>query len=233
MFTNKVVVVTGASRGIGKAIAQAFAAQGAKVVLVARQLEALEELEDMLLATGADVMAVPTDITNADAVQALQHEILQNYGPVDILINNAAVAVLKPIVQTTAEEWQKMTGVNLHAMFHLTQLFLPAMIERRRGVIINISAALARNGFPNLAVYSATKAGVIAFTEAIAKEVRRYGVQAYAICPHGVNTELYQRLFGATDPAKLLSAERVAAEVLQVAAGEGSIRSGQTLDISL
>ncbi|GAC1368730.1 MAG: SDR family oxidoreductase [Ktedonobacteraceae bacterium] len=233
MFTNKVVVVTGASRGIGKAIAQDFAQQGAKVVLVAQQLAALEELEDALLATGADVMAVPTDLTDAAAVQTLYHEIQQNYGPIDILVNNAAVAVLKPIVQVTAEEWQQMTAVNLHAMFQLTQLFLPAMIERRSGVIINMSAALARNGFPNLAVYSATKAGVIAFTEAIAKEVRRYGVQAYAICPHGVHTDLYQRLFGATDPAKLITPERVAAEVVKVAAGEGGIRSGQTLDISL
>lgn len=233
MFTDKVVVVTGASRGIGKAIARAFAGQGAKVVLVAQQLAALEELEDALLATGADVMAAPTDITDVSAVQSLHHEILQNYGPVDILINNAAVAVLKPIVQMTPEEWEGMTGVNLHAMFYLTHLFLPAMIERRSGVIINMSAALARNGFPNLSVYSATKAGVIAFTEAIAKEVRRYGVQAYAICPHGVNTELYQRLFGATDPSKLLSPEHVAEEVLKVAAGQGGIRSGQTLDISL
>ncbi|GAC1447344.1 MAG: SDR family oxidoreductase [Ktedonobacteraceae bacterium] len=233
MFTNKVVVVTGASRGIGKAIAQDFAQQGAKVVLVAQQLAALEELEDALLATGADVMAVPTDLTDAAAVQTLYHEVQQNYGPIDILVNNAAVAVLKPIVQVTAEEWQQMTAVNLHAMFQLTQLFLPAMIERRSGVIINMSAALARNGFPNLAVYSATKAGVIAFTEAIAKEVRRYGVQAYAICPHGVHTDLYQRLFGATDPAKLITPERVAAEVVKVAAGEGGIRSGQTLDISL
>ncbi len=233
MFTDKVVVVTGANRGIGKAIAQAFAGQGAKVVLVAQQLEPLEELEDALLATGADVMAVPTDITDTAAVQTLQHEIQQNYGPIDILINNAAIAVLKLLTQTTPEEWQGMTAVNLHAMFHLTQLFLPAMIERHSGVIINMSAALARNGFPNLAVYSATKAGVIAFTEAIAKEVRRYGVQAYAICPHGVNTDLYQRLFGATDPSKLLSPERVAAEVMKVAAGEAGIRSGQTLDISL
>jgi NAD(P)-dependent dehydrogenase (short-subunit alcohol dehydrogenase family) len=233
MFTDKVVVVTGANRGIGKAIAQAFAGQGAKVVLVAQQLAALEEMEDALLATGADVMAVPTDLTDTTAVQTLQHEIQQNYGSVDILINNAAIAVLKPLVQMAQEEWQGMTAVNLHAMFHLTQLFLPPMIERRSGVIINMSAALARNGFPNLAVYSATKAGVIAFTEAIAKEVRRYGIQAYAICPHGVNTNLYQQLFGATDPAKLLSPERVAAEVVKVAAGEAGIRSGQTLDISL
>jgi 3-oxoacyl-[acyl-carrier protein] reductase len=233
MFTDKVAVVTGASRGIGKAIAQTFADQGAKVVLVARQIEPLEELEDALLATGADVMAVPTDITDAAATQTLQHEIQQHYGQVDILVNNAAVAVLKPLVQTTPEERQGMTAVNLHAMFSLTQLFLPAMVERRSGIIINMSAALARNGFPNLAVYSATKAGVIAFTEAIAKEVRRYGIQAYAICPHGVNTELYQHLFGVTDPAKLLSPERVAAEVVKVATGEAGMRSGQTLDISL
>ena len=149
------------------------------------------------------------------------------------MINNAAVAIFKPLVQMTQEEWQEMTSVNLYGMFQLTQSFLSGMIERRSGVIINISAAVARNGFPNLAVYSATKAGIIAFSEALAKEVRRYGIQVYAICPHGVNTELYRSLFGTADPAKLLSPQRVATEVLHVAAGESTIRSGQTLEISI
>jgi 3-oxoacyl-[acyl-carrier protein] reductase len=230
---DKVVLVTGASRGIGKEIAQQFAAQGAKVVLVARHLEPLEELEDALLASGADVMATAADIARPQDVQALAMEVGMTYGRVDILINNAAVATFKPLVASSYEEWQAMTDTNLHGMFSVTQTFLPGMIERRSGVVVNISAAVARNGYPYLAVYSATKAGIIAFSEALAKEVRRYGVQVYAVCPHGVDTDLYRTLFGATDPAKLLSTQRVAQDVLKVAAGEAGIRSGQTLEISL
>jgi 3-oxoacyl-[acyl-carrier protein] reductase len=232
-FTDKVVLVTGASRGIGKTIAQQFARQGAKVVLVARQIGPLEELEDTLLAEGHDVLAISADIADPEIVQTLGMEVGAAYGRVDILVNNAAIATLKPLVQTTPEEWQMMTAVNLHGMFHLSQIFLPGMIERRSGVVINMSAAIARNGFPNLAVYSATKAGVIAYTEALAKEVRRYGVQVFAICPHGVNTDLYRTLFGEADPSKILSPERIAQEVLRVAASESGLKSGQTLDIAL
>ena len=232
-FTDKVVLVTGASRGIGKTIAQQFARQGAKVVLVARQIGPLEEIEDALLAEGHDVLAISADIADPEIVQTLGMEVGAAYGRVDILVNNAAVATLKPLVQMTPEEWQTMTNVNLHGMFHLSQIFLSGMIERRSGVVINMSAAIARNGFPNLAVYSATKAGVIAYTEALAKEVRRYGVQVFAICPHGVNTDLYRTLFGEADPTKTLSPERVAQDVLRVAAGESGLRSGQTLDIAL
>jgi len=232
-FKGKVVLVTGASRGLGRVIAQDFAQQGAKVVLVARTLGPLEELEDQILAAGGEALAVAADISDPSAVQALAMEVGVTYGRVDIIINNAAVAILKPMAEVAREEWEQMTGVNLHGMFLVTQTFLPGMIERKTGVVVNISAALARNGYPNLAVYSATKAGIIAFSEALSKEVRRYGVQVYSVCPHGINTDLYKTLFGATDPAKILTPQRVAQDVLKVAAGEGGIRSGQTLEISV
>ncbi|GAC1424914.1 MAG: 3-oxoacyl-ACP reductase FabG [Ktedonobacteraceae bacterium] len=232
-FKGKVVLVTGASRGLGKVIAQNFARQGAKVVLVARHTAPLEALEDEILAAGGEAITVSADISDPSAVQAMAIEVGITYGRVDIIINNAAVAILKPMTEVSREEWQEMTGVNLHGMFLVTQTFLPGMIERKSGVVVNISAALARNGYPNLAVYSATKAGIIAFSEALSKEVRRHGVQVYTVCPHGINTDLYKTLFGATDPAKILAPERVAQDVLRVAAGEGGIRSGQTLEISV
>ena len=232
-FRQKVVLVTGASRGIGSVMARQFAAQGARVVLVARSVELLAELEDEILASGGDALAVVADIADPQAIQALGMEVGLAYGHVDILINNAAVATLKPLVQNSLAEWQTMMGTNLQGMFHVTQTFLPGMIERKYGVVINISAAIARNGYPGLAVYSATKAGILAFTEALAKEVRRHGVQVYAICPHGVNTDLYHTLFGAGDPTKLLTPERVAQEALRLAVGAGDIRSGQTLEITL
>ncbi len=232
-FKEKVVVVTGASRGIGKVIAQNFASQGAKVVLVARTVALLEELEKEISASGGDALAVAVDLADPQGIQALAMEVGIAYGRVDILINNAAIATYKPFVQMTLQEWQAITAVNQYGMYQITQTFLPGMIDRRSGVIINMSAAVARNGFPNLAVYSASKAAIIAFTEALAKEVRRYGVQVYALCPHGVDTDLYRTLFGPTDPAKLLTPERIATETLKVAAGEGGIRSGQTLEITV
>ncbi len=228
---NKVVAVTGASQGIGKAIVEAFAGQNAKVALLARRIEVLEELEDRLLAEGADVVAVPTDITDPSAVQEARQQVDQLYGPIDILINNAASAVLKPFAQTSRADWENMINVNLYGMFQVTQAFLPQMIERRSGVIINLSAAIARNGFPNLAIYSATKAAIIAFNEALAKEVRRYGIMVYCICPHGVDTELYHTLFGQARADQLLSPEYVAQEIVRVAAGESDLKSGQTLEL--
>ena len=232
-FNGKVVLVTGASRGLGKVIAHDFARQGAKVVLVARHREQLEIVEDEILAAGGEAIAVAADISDPNAIQALAMEVGVSCGQVDIVINNAAVATFKPLVAVSCEEWQQMMNVNLGGMFQVTQTFLPGMIERKSGVIVNISAALARNGYPNLAVYSATKAGIIAFTEALSKEVRRHNVQVYTVCPHGIDTDLYKTLFGTTDPSKLLSPHRVAQDVLKVAAGEGGIRSGQTLEISI
>ena len=232
-FKDKIVLVTGASRGLGKVIALDFAAQGAKVVLVGRHMRTLEDVEDAIVSRGGDAMSVEADISNAAAVKALAMEVGLRYGRVDILINNASIAHLIPLVQVTQDEWEEMTGVNLHCMFAVTQTFLPGIIERKSGIIVNVSAAIARNGFPNLAVYSATKAGILAFTEALSKEVRRYGVQVYAVMPHGINTDLYRTLFGATDPAKILSPERVSQDIMRVTAGEGGIRSGQTLEISV
>lgn len=232
-FKDKIVLVTGASRGLGRVIAQDFAAQGAQLVLVGRHLRTLEDVEDAIVSAGGDAMSVEADISNAAAIQALAMEVGIRYGRVDILINNAAVAYLKPLVQVSQDEWEEMTGVNLHGMFAVTQSFLPGMIERKSGVIVNVSAAVARNGYPNLAVYSATKAGILAFTEALSKEVRRHGVQVYAVMPHGINTDLYKTLFGAADSTKILSPERVSQDIMKVASGEGGIRSGQTLEISV
>ncbi|GCE11052.1 SDR family NAD(P)-dependent oxidoreductase [Tengunoibacter tsumagoiensis] len=230
---GKVVVLTGATGGIGRITAEMFARHGAKVVLVAQQVAALEMLETELTGFGADVMSVPADITDPTAIQQLQHEVQENYGSVDILINNAAIAIMKPVSEITSAEWNRMMDVNLFAGLRLIQAFLPGMQERHSGVIVNMAAAVGRNGYPNLAIYSATKAAVIAFSEALAKEVRRAGVQVYTICPHGVDTSLYHSLFGDADSNKLLKPEYVAQEILKVVMGQSSIRSGQTLELVL
>lgn len=211
------IIITGGSRGIGRAIAEACAREGANLVLVARDRTRLEqtcrELEQKYNVT---VVPVSCDVRNLDCARSAVSTCVEKFGRIDVLVNNAGTAVRKFFFEMSPEEIDEIIDVNLRGLMYFALEALKVMIRQRRGIIINISSGAGKVGIPELAVYSATKAGVNIFTEALAREVRKFGIRVYAICPGGTDTDLHRRLFPEHKPEWLLKPEEVAELVLRL-----------------
>ncbi|MBI2177348.1 MAG: SDR family oxidoreductase [Candidatus Tectomicrobia bacterium] len=181
---GKVAIVTGASQGIGQAIALAFAREGAKVVLAARNRANLEGTARKVAALAGTSLIVPTDVTDEGHARALAEKTLAEYGTVDILVNNSGIAgPTKPVEEVTKEEWEECMGVNVTGMFLCSKHVVPIMKRNRRGRIINVSSVSGKRPLPNRAPYTASKMAVIGFTRTLAFEVGEYGITVNAICP--------------------------------------------------
>jgi NADP-dependent 3-hydroxy acid dehydrogenase YdfG len=187
---DKVVLVTGASRGIGRSIALRFAKAGADLVLAARNREELLELRSEIQALGRRCLAVTIDLRNPDEIQALARHAEEHFGQIDILINNAGVGYWAPVTELTLAQHDEMFEVNMRAVFLLTKAVLPAMISRGHGHIVNIASTSSRWTYPEGTLYCASKFAVLGFNEALAKELRTTGVRVTAVCPGQVNTYL-------------------------------------------
>ena len=188
---GRVTLVTGASRGIGAAIAAAFGREGAMVAVnynrsQARAVQVVAAIE----AAGGKALAVQADVTDGPAVRALVDRTVAAFGPIDVLVNNAGILNASPLDQMSEYVWDEMMASNLRSVFLCTRTVLPAMLERGRGKIINVSSQLGQKGMPNHVHYAAAKAGVIGFTRALAREVGPRGVQVNAIAPGPIETEL-------------------------------------------
>lgn len=213
---GKVVVITGASRGIGKSIATAFAAVGGKVVLAARTREALEQIAAGLKQGGADALAVPTDVTDADAVQQLIQRTLDVYGGVDILVNNAGVGYFGPVVDFAPDDWDTVLNSNLKAVYLCTKYALPPMLTQGSGQIINVLSVAAKVAFEASAAYCAAKAGALALTKVLASEVRRQNIRVTAVLPGSVHTPFWDDIPMHPDFAQMLKPEHVADTVVSI-----------------
>jgi len=179
------VVITGASSGIGEACARSFSDAGHPLLLIARRLDRLEALN-----LPDNVICAKVDVTDRPKLKEAIDQAVEKYGPVDCLVNNAGVMLLGKVQTQNPEEWQKMFDVNLMGVLNGTHAVLPSMIERRGGTIINISSIAGRKTLPDHAVYCATKFAVHAFTEQIREEVSQYDVRLVNIAPGVVETEL-------------------------------------------
>lgn len=184
------VLVTGASRGIGRAIALRFARAGADVVIAARSQQELQEFGEEISATGQRCLVIPTDLRDPASILALVKEAHSQFGGIDILVNNAGIGAWAPISELTLEQYDEIFDVNMRAVFLLTQAVVPSMIERKKGHIINIASTSSRWTYPEGSVYCASKFAVLGFNEALAKELRTTGVRVTAVCPGQVNTYL-------------------------------------------
>jgi 3-oxoacyl-[acyl-carrier protein] reductase len=182
---NQVAVVTGAGRGIGRAIAMELGRLGAKVVLVSRNAG---ELEEAGRAIGLNASIFPTDVRKKDALQRLFEQVAAAVGPVDILVNAAGLGIFGPVADFKDEDFETLIETNLRGIFFTCRYVLPTMIERKRGHIINIASIAGKVGSANRAVYCASKFGVVGFTESLAEEVRQYGIRASIICPGSTDT---------------------------------------------
>jgi len=187
---GKNAIITGAGRGIGRAIAIALANEGVNVGLLARSEEHLKEVVKETEAQGVKAVFATADISSNEEVTKAIHSLTSELGTVDILINNAGIAKFGKFMDLEVEEWEKIIQVNLMGVYYVTRAVLPGMIERQSGDIINISSSAGQKGAPITSAYSASKFGVMGITESLAMEVRKHNIRVSALTPSTVATDL-------------------------------------------
>jgi 3-oxoacyl-[acyl-carrier protein] reductase len=195
LLEGKVAIVTGASRGIGKAIAQQFIAQGAKVAFTYRSsAEAAAALEQELSAGGGTVKGFQSDAASMTDAERLVGEVVEAFGTVDIVINNAGITDDTLLMRMTEEQWDRVISVNLKSCFNLTKAVMRTMLRARSGSIVNISSVVGVQGNAGQANYAASKAGILGFTKSVALELGSRNIRCNAIAPGFIETEMTAKL---------------------------------------
>ena len=189
-INGKVVVITGASSGLGEATARLLSADGATVVLGARRIDRLKSLADELTAKGGKALAVATDVTHCDQVKKLVDAAVQKYGRIDVMINNAGLMPHSPLERLKIDDWNRTIDVNIKGVLYGIAAALPYMKQQKAGHIINVSSVAGHKVTPNGAVYCATKHAVRALSEGLRTEVKPYNIRTTIISPGAVATEL-------------------------------------------
>ena len=187
---GKVVVITGASSGLGEAAARLLSAQGASVVLGARRADRIQSLADELAGSGGKALAIATDVTHCDQVQRLVDAAVQAYGRVDVMVNNAGLMPLSPLERLKIADWDRMIDVNIKGVLYGIAAALPYMKQQKAGHIINVSSVAGHKVGPGSAVYAATKHAVRALSEGLRQEVKPYNIRTTVISPGAIATEL-------------------------------------------
>jgi len=228
-LSGQVALVTGASRGIGRATALALAAEGAALVLAARSVPELEALAADIDAQGGRALVAPGDVSRSSDVRRIVSGALQEFGRLDILVNNAGVAYRKPLAETSEADFDHTLAVNLKGVFLFCREVVPVMTRQGSGVIINVSSGAGKQGFPELAVYCATKFAVIGLTESLAAELREAGVKVYALCPGSTDTRMWHALYPGEEPD--LCPEHVARRILELALPDCPTASGASVEV--
>ena len=213
-LAERVAIVTGAGRGIGRAIAEALARQGAAVALAARTRGEIAAAAEAIRNAGGRALAVPTDVTQDARVEALVDTTLGELGRVDILVTAAGVAAFGPVAAAKPGDWDPMLAVNLRAVMTCCRAVLPSMQRQRSGTIVNIASVAAARPIAGAAAYAATKAGVVAWSRVLAEELRADGIRVGVISPGAVDTPLWDAIPGGPDRARMLRAETVARVVV-------------------
>jgi 3-oxoacyl-[acyl-carrier protein] reductase len=208
-------LVTGGSRGIGRAIAMKLARLGANVAICGRDTAKLSETETDLKKTGVRAVAIVADVTSARDVSRLVQRVEAELGPIALLVNNAGIGLFGPVHQKTEEEWDRLMNTNLKSVFLVSRSVVPGMIKRGGGDIINISSLAGKNVFAGGGIYCASKWGVQGLSGCMAEELREHGIRVSTVCPGSVATEFSGR--GPKDSAKVLKPEDVAHAVAMLA----------------
>jgi len=216
-MAGKTALITGAGRGIGRAIALAFAAEGCDVALAARTHEEIDKVAGEALDFGVKTLPVVCDVTDHEAIAHAVSAALDAFKKVDILVNNAGEACFKPIYQLTIQEWQHAFDVNVHSAFAFVQAVLPGMMARRSGRIINVSSVTGLKALPEQSAYGAAKHALNSLTKSLNLELREYNIAAHVICPGGVDTKLSRDAMPHRDKTEWMQPEDIADAALYLA----------------
>lgn len=196
---GRVAVITGARRGLGKAIALSLSSAGAKVALIDRDLEGLSGVADEMTRTGAEAQSFQADVTDEDQVSRAKAEVMARFGHVDILVNNAGVIIRKPLEEFSLEEWERVLTTNLTSVFLMCRAFIPQMKGRGYGRILNMTSTMSHVSIAGRTAYSASKAGMLGLTKALALELASEGITVVGISPGIFATEI--NMASIQDPA--------------------------------
>ncbi|MFB3789199.1 MAG: SDR family NAD(P)-dependent oxidoreductase [bacterium] len=210
VWKNQIALVTGASRGIGQAIAYRLAREGVRVIVTARGADALQQTVARITADGGTAAAIPCDLTLPAQAQSLAQAAVATFGGLDILVNNAGAGLNKPLEDSTDEEWDRLFAINAKAPFILCRECLPALKLSKAAVIINIGSVVGIKGYYRQSLYTASKHALMGFTKVLAEEAQAFGIRVHAINPGGVNTGLISHMRPDLDPAQLIQPEEIA-----------------------
>ncbi len=219
---GRVAIVTGAGRGIGRAVAGAFAREGAAVILAARSAGELDLVARQIAESGGRASAVPADVSDESAVGAMVKRALAEHGRVDILVTAAGAAGFGSVADSKTTEWDQMLAVNLRGAMLCCRAVLPAMMAQRRGTIINVGSVVTSRILPGSAVYTASKYGLLGFSRVLAEEVRPHGVRVGILSAGATDTPLWDAVPRAPDRGLMLRPEQVAEAALLMALLEPS-----------
>lgn len=247
---DKIALITGASRGIGQAVAQAYAAQGAKLCLLATDASRLSALQDALKLPPGDVLVQAVDVRQRDAVFHAVQTAEQHFGRIDVLVNNAGIYKSRPFLDYQSQDFQDLLDVNLMGVVHLMQACLPGMQARRSGRIVNMASTAGKWGSRNQSAYNISKHAVVGLTRCVALEASPYSVTVNAICPGFVQTDMVENLkaqaaqsAGASVDAfmqaalsrvplgRIITPEEIAAMAVYLGSDEASGITGQSMHI--
>jgi len=237
---DKIAIVTGAGQGIGRAIAEKLAAEGA--IVVVSDLDEATAAETAKALPGA--IAIRADVTDRPGVQTMADRVVQQFGRIDVLVNNAGWDKASPFVDSEPADWDRAIAVNLYGVLHTCKAVLPVMAGQGRGAVVNLGSDAGRVGSSGEAVYSAAKGGLIAFTKTVAREVARHHINVNCVCPGPSDTPLFQKEFAEKSPKLAESLKRVipwgrlgvpddvAPAVVFLASDDAGFITGQTLSVS-
>lgn len=233
-FEGKVALVTGGSKGIGRACAYGFAAEGANVAITGRTLDELEATAARVRQLGGEALVCQSDFLNREKVADIVPTVLAAFGRIDILVNNAAIIHPRiDLADLDDQTWYDVIEVNLNAAAMLTKSVVPAMVEAGGGSIINISSIGGRSGGRGRSAYRVTKSALISLTQSLAAELHEHGINVNAICPGGTDTEGYREAFnnrGREDIPNLMLPEEIANVAVFLASDSSSAITGTAID---